>query len=210
MLIGKRLTPEEQVSKWRSTIRAQERQLDRQIRNLQMEEEKVKKSLKAAAKRPDARASCVLLAKELVRSRKAKDRMYTSKAQLNSMVMQLQQMMATAKVAGTLKKSTEVMKLVNNLMKLPEIGATIQEMSKEMMKAGIIDEMIQDAIEMQDDEEIEEEAEFEVNKVLFEVTDGMLGAAGPVGAPLPVDGETEEEPAEMDKMESRLAALRAS
>ncbi len=35
-----------------------------------------------------------------------------------------------AKVAGSLSKSTEVMKIVNNLMKVPELARVMQEMSK--------------------------------------------------------------------------------
>lgn len=35
---------------------------------------------------------------------------------------------------GHLSKSAEVMKLVNNLMKAPEVAATMQEFSKEMTK----------------------------------------------------------------------------
>lgn len=45
---------------------------------------------------------------------------------------------ATAKVVGTLAKSTEVMKLVNSLLKVPEIHATMQDMSKEMLKVGSV------------------------------------------------------------------------
>jgi charged multivesicular body protein 3 len=78
------------VKKWRQTIRTQERELDKQIRGIETEEVKVKRNIKQAAKRKDT-ASCKLLAKEILRSRKAKDRLYTSKAQLNSLVMQLQQ-----------------------------------------------------------------------------------------------------------------------
>ena len=37
-----------------------------------------------------------------------------------------------------------------------------------------------------DDEELEDEADAEVDKVLFELTDGKLGQAGKVGADLPV------------------------
>lgn len=37
-----------------------------------------------------------------------------------------------------------------------------------------------------DDEELEEEADEEVDKVLFELTDGKLGQAGRVGGELPV------------------------
>ncbi len=39
-------------------------------------------------------------------------------------------------------------------------------------KAGLIDEMLQDTMEAMDDDEIEEEAEEEVNKVLFSITNG--------------------------------------
>ncbi|KAJ3219314.1 Charged multivesicular body protein 3 [Dinochytrium kinnereticum] len=161
----------QKVKKWRQSIRTQERELDKQLRGIESEEIKVKRNIKQAAKRNDV-ASAKLLAKEIVRSRKAKDRLHTSKAQLNSLVMQLQQQLAAAKMTGSLKKSTEVMKLVNGLVKLPEIHQTMQEMSMEMMKAGIISEMMDDAIESLDEEGLEEEADAEVDKVLGELTDG--------------------------------------
>ena len=41
---------------------------------------------------------------------------------------------AIARTVGHLSKSAEVMKLVNNLMKAPEMAATMQEFSKEMTK----------------------------------------------------------------------------
>jgi len=37
-------------------------------------------------------------------------------------------------VAGALQKSTEVMKAMQSLVKIPEIQATMRELSKEMMK----------------------------------------------------------------------------
>lgn len=41
---------------------------------------------------------------------------------------------AIARTVGHLSKSAEVMKLVNNLMKAPEVAVTMQEFSKEMTK----------------------------------------------------------------------------
>lgn len=76
------------VKKWQQDIRAQNRGIERQIRSIEREEAKVKASIKQVAKRGDTK-SCKSLAKELVRSRKHKDRLYTSKAQLNSVSMQL-------------------------------------------------------------------------------------------------------------------------
>ncbi|ORZ18287.1 Snf7 family, partial [Lobosporangium transversale] len=197
------------VRKWRRDINAQQRALDRQKRGIEVEENKAKLMIKQMAKKGDIR-TCKILAKELVRSRRQKDRIVTSKAQLNSISMQLQHQLATLKIAGTLQKSSEVMGLVNSLVKLPEISITMREMTKEMMKAGIIDEMLEETMESLDDEEVEEEAEEEVNKVLFQITDGLLGEAPLAAGKLPTVGleEEEEEPA-LDDMQRRLEALKS-
>lgn len=55
---------------------------------IQREEEKVKRSLKEAAKKGD-KDVCRMLAKELVQSRKAVARIYTTKAHLNSIQSQM-------------------------------------------------------------------------------------------------------------------------
>ncbi|KAL1924264.1 uncharacterized protein VTP21DRAFT_7299 [Calcarisporiella thermophila] len=201
--------PEEMVRKWRQQIRTEERHLNRQLQNIEREEVKVRQTLKTLAKKNDVR-SCRMLAKEIIRTRKQKDRLYTSKAQLNSILMQLQHQMALVKVSGTLSKSTEVMHLVNELVKLPQISKAMQDMSMEMTKAGIMEEMIQDTLESLDDEEVEEEAEEEVSKILFEVTDGLLGEAGQVGAPLEIpELPVEEDELELDEMQARLQALKS-
>ena len=94
-------------------MRAEERKLDRQITSegcapgchldgpppwltpppptpeIKNEETKVKQSVKQAVKRGDT-STAKMLAKEIVRSRKATARLYTSKAQMNSVVMQMQ------------------------------------------------------------------------------------------------------------------------
>jgi hypothetical protein len=49
-----------------------------------------------------------------------------------------------------------------------------------------MEEMMEDVLEMDEDEELEEEADGEVDKILFELTDGKLGMAGSVSAELPV------------------------
>lgn len=52
------------------------------------------------------------------------------------------------------------------LIRLPEVAQTMQELSKEMMRAGIIEEMLDDTMSsMEDEEEMEEAAQTEVDKV---------------------------------------------
>lgn len=43
---------------------------------------------------------------------------------------------AVVRVAGALQKSTDVMKAMQSLIKVPEIQATMRDLSKEMMKVG--------------------------------------------------------------------------
>lgn len=49
-----------------------------------------------------------------------------------------------------------------------------------------MDGMMEDMLDAQEDEEIEQEADAEVDKVLFDLTNGKLGQAGTVGTELPV------------------------
>ncbi|CAH7674843.1 Snf7-domain-containing protein [Phakopsora pachyrhizi] len=205
-------TPEEKVKKWQSKIRTEERQMDRDIRSIEQSQNKVKVQLRQLASKNDIK-NCKILAKEIVRSNKQKERLYTSKARLNSIRMQLQHQLATLKVTGALQKSTEIMKLSNSLIKLPELNQTMQEMSKEMMKAGILSEMVEDAIDGldEDEEELEEEAEQEVQNVLFEITDGKLGQMGGVGGKLPTQETTtavaEEDLEDVERMQAQLNGL---
>lgn len=55
---------------------------------IQREEDKVKRSLKEAAKKGD-KGVCTILAKEVIRARKAISKINTSKAHLNSIQLQM-------------------------------------------------------------------------------------------------------------------------
>ncbi|EAU84830.1 vacuolar sorting protein Vps24 [Coprinopsis cinerea okayama7 len=181
-------TPEEKVRAWQAKLRAESRQLDREMRQLDMATSKAQQSVKQLATKGDVK-SARILAKEVVRSKKQKDRLSVSKARLASIGNQLQQQLAMMKVTGTLQKSTEIMKLSNSLVKLPQISQTMREMSMEMTKAGIMEEMLEDTLDMDEDEELEEEADAEVDKVLFELTNGKLGQAGTITNELPTADE---------------------
>ena len=217
-LFGKAPDPKEQVQEWGKKIRKEGYNLDRQINAIKREEMKVTKSLKEAAKKGD-KDVCHILAKEIINSRKAVTRLYTAKANLNSVQLQMKNQLATVKVAGALSSSAEVMKSMNALVKLPETQKTMMELSKEMMKAGVIEEMLEDTMEGLDaEEEMEEAAQEEIDKIIFELTTGKLGEAptavkdtlpAPVASkPMPAE-ESEESEGELEEMQSRLEALRS-
>merc|ERR1712212_478763 len=113
--------------------------------------------------------------------------------------MQMKGQLATIRLAGAMQSSAEVMASMQQLVKLPEIQKTMMDMSREMMKAGIIEEMM------------------EVDMILFELTAGKLGDAPEAvkdtlpALPTPAKAEPEEEESdgELEDMQSRLEALRS-
>ncbi len=161
--------------------------------------------------------SVKVLAKEILSTRKAKERMLTAKAHLNSVTMHISSTAAMNKVAGAMAKSTAVMSAMSSLRNVPELQATMRAMSIEMEKAGIIEEMMDDAMAMTESADAEELADEEVNKVVSEITAGMFVGVEPTPTALPASaaaveaGETAEPPAtddpELEAMRKRLAAL---
>jgi len=201
-------TPEERVKAWQSKLRTEQRKLDRDMRQLDQAIRQGRSQIKQHAQRGDTKSARVM-AREVVRSAKQKDRLSVSKARLGSINLQLTQQLAMSKVTGSLQKSTEIMKLSNNLIKLPQVAQTMREMSMEMTKAGVMEEMMDDTLEEEADEEVEEAADAEVEKVLFEITDGKVGQLPAVGGELPTDQVEEDEDTEraMEQYREQLNGL---
>lgn len=155
-------------------------------------------------------------AKELLRIRKQSNRLATSKAQLQSVQMQVNEAFSVRKIEGSIKASTGIMKDVNSLVRLPELTGTMRQLSQELMKAGIIEEMVGDVIP--DDDLLEgedEEAETEVDKVLGEILEGKLGKdkvdQTPAGEPAALEQEEDvgEQEATLEEMRGKLEALKS-
>ncbi|KAL8525366.1 hypothetical protein ACS0TY_014843 [Phlomoides rotata] len=210
--------PQQLLKDWQRRLRQECRNIERQIRDIQREEKNVQKAIKQAAKRNDM-GSAKSLAKEIVRSRKTVNRLFENKAQLNSISMHLGESVAVARTVGHLQKSAEVMKLVNNLMKAPEVAITMQEFNKEMTKAGVVEEMMSDALDSAlDSEDIEEETEEEIEKVLTAIA-GETAAQLPEAAirkeklKQPASSQDEEENVddeeELEEIRARLARVRS-
>ena len=78
--------PKKQVTEMTGVLRRETRAIERQIRDIERQQDKTKVMLKQNAKKGD-KAACRILAKEIVNSKKAISRMYQSKAQLNSVMV---------------------------------------------------------------------------------------------------------------------------
>ena len=155
------------------------RSLDRDIALLRQTEAKTKTLILQASRRAQRNPSQAtqaaqdtrVFARELIRTRKQSARLATSKAQLESVGMQVREAFSVRKIEGSIRASTGIMKDVNTLVQLPELTGTMRELSQELVKAGIIEEMVEDTLP-DDTLEAEDEEEAEVDKVLGEVLQG--------------------------------------
>ncbi|KDD72601.1 hypothetical protein H632_c3138p1, partial [Helicosporidium sp. ATCC 50920] len=144
--------------------------------DLQREEKLGVKQVKEAATRGDL-VSAKIIAKQLVNARGAITRLATQKATLVALSAQMSEQLAVARVAGTLKASGETMRLVNDLVKVPQLAAGMRELSREMFKAGVLGEMVDEALDSAvDTEAVEEESAEAVDKVLAEVAGETVAA----------------------------------
>lgn len=137
---------------------------------------------------------------------------------MTSVGHQIDQAFAMRKIQGSIKNSTIIMKDVNTLVKLPEISGTMRELSQELVKAGIMEEMVDDMLPDQELLEGEdEEAETEVDKVLSEILKDRVqtpGAQVPSEPVVPVEAQPEEEDEigseeMLAQMRGRLEALKS-
>merc|ERR1712083_586914 len=109
------------------------------------------------------------MAKSIVQQDKQMGQFYATKAQMNSVCLQIKEQQATLKMAKAMKQSASVSKMMGRLVKLPELQQTMMKMSMEMQKNGLIQEMVDDAIDDAmglDDDDVDEE----VDKVIMEIT----------------------------------------
>ncbi|KAJ4296655.1 Vacuolar protein-sorting-associated protein 24 [Kalmusia sp. IMI 367209] len=195
---------------WKPTPEEQKRKCNALTKNFILQSSKRAQRNPSMAKQ--ANQDVRTFARELIRVRKQSGRLQTSKAQLQSVQMQVNEAFSVRKIEGSIRASTGIMKDVNSLVRLPELTGTMRELSGELMKAGIIEEMVGDTLDdsaLMEDED--EEAEGEVDKVLSEILKDRLPASKASEEVLPaapVEEEEEENQEEMlAQMRSRLQAL---
>lgn len=216
--------PKEQAREWKRKLNKEIRSLDRDITSLKRAEDKAVAECKKLASTGNVKAAKIL-AKEIVNTRKSAERMHAAKAQLNSVQMQLQTTVSMLKVQGIMGKSVEIMQVMNQLVNIPELSATMRDMAKEMERAGLIDELIGETMESLDAEGVDTQADAQVDQVLRELTQGILdgASAAPTAAvpkkaapaaaassTLPVapqEGEMVDDSDEISEMRARLQEL---
>lgn len=202
-------------------IRGETRQLDRDIKKIHQEEEQLKKQIEAHAKAGNT-AGVQTLAKQVVQSRKAAERLEKVKGNLNTTSTHLTVAASSASVAASMKTSANVLKEVGGVLNAPELQTSMESMRREMAKAQAAEDIIDEGFAAFDDED---EVDAEMNRVLEELevdTQLMMAEPGKIPAYLaPAAAAGYAAPAataapalaapvpENDALAARLAALQA-
>lgn len=105
------------VRELQTQLRREQRKLERDIACIQQKSKQCELDVKKYAKTGNIDAAKVL-AKEIAASRKAINRLYQAKAQINSITMELENQVAMAKMASALSQSTSVMQTMSKLVKV--------------------------------------------------------------------------------------------
>jgi len=220
MFGGKKVDPVDQAKQWKKEIQKQVRHMDRDIQNIKRSEQRSLNECKALAKK-NRLGAVKILAKEIANTRKTIERMHMAKAQLNSVSSTLQTSISMLKMQGVMSKSAEVMTAMNKLVNVKEIAETMGTMAREMEKAGYVEEIIGETMESVGPEGLDAEADAEADRIVAEITGGVLSSATaaptaavktaataePVAAAAEEEAPVEEETHATDDLMSRLQAL---
>ena len=169
-MFKKKVDPIEQAKAWKQSIRAQKRELERSQRRIEREEEKLKIRVKQVIKEGGSEAGLPLV-RELVNSRKAKSKILKTCTQLDSLVREIDLQIAQVKVCGVFQQSVQVTHLINQFVKVPELQQSMASLQMEMEKAGVMSEMMDEAMELneEDPEDAEVAAKLVYNQIVSEI-----------------------------------------
>ena len=148
--------------------------------------------------------------------------MYEVRAAMTTMLNQIAQQAALLKVAGTLTRSADIMSSLNSIASMQRMSNEMDNIAKEMIKAGLVEDAFQ---AVTDAEDMEAETETETTRLLMEIIPNMpdaprelaLGVCGSKAKliadveqndlPVPPASITAEEESEMTLLQARAGAL---
>ena len=165
---GKKPTTKDAAKGAKREITRSQRDLDRERASLEREEKKIERDIKKYAKDGNQKA-VKMMAKQLIQTRKQRDRLIGMKVQMGAIKNQTTQMAASAAMVGAMQTAGRAMTSANKAVDIQGLQQTLQQFQMESEKADFVQESMEDMMDMFDEEEDEEEADEVMNKVLDEI-----------------------------------------
>lgn len=168
---GKKLTPQERLRKNQRALEKTQRELSREVTKLQQQEKKLISEIKKSAKLGQI-SSAKIQAKDLIRTKSYISKFNSMKAQLQAISLRIQSVRSNQQMAMSMRDATRLLGGMNRSMNLPQLSRIAQEFAKENdlmdQKQEFMDDAIDDAMAMDEDELGEEE---QIDEILSKVLD---------------------------------------
>jgi len=155
---------------------------------------KVQAELKKAVKEKQDKAILRIYAGQVAQSRKMKGRLLMNKAKIQGLIYSIQSMFANMRMTQVMAGTSDVLKQISGLMNIKEMNKTMQELQKSMMQFGLINEMVEDAMENMDGD-----ADTDTNE--NELDDIIASVEKPIGTKIVAQNQAEEHKDDNDLME---------
>mmetsp|Transcript_34397 Transcript_34397/g.62810 ORF Transcript_34397/g.62810 Transcript_34397/m.62810 type:complete len:224 (+) Transcript_34397:165-836(+) len=161
--------PKETAKEVKKTTRQGEREISREINSLDREEKRLVAEIKKTARTGNQGATKVL-AKQLVRLRAQRGRMYGARATVAAVGHQATAMRTQLAVAGAVGNMAGALRQMNAQMDPTRQQAVLQEFARQAEIANVREEMLDDALtDALDGEGVEEGADEVVSSVLASI-----------------------------------------
>ena len=138
-LLGRRMTPGEQLKKNQRALNMAMQELDRE------QQEKIIADIKKMAKQGQMDA-VKIMAKDLVRTRRYVKKFMLMRANIQAVSLKIQTLKSQNAMAQAMKGVTKAMGNMNKQMKLPEIQKIMMEFEKQSEIMDMKEEMMSDTI----------------------------------------------------------------
>ena len=193
-------------------VRSGQRDLEREIRDLDRQEKQVMAELKQRARapgvNPQSDTALKALAKQLVNVRANRTKLFSAKAHLGAVGMHASSMASQVAAATAVGSVTTAMASANSAMNAGDTAKIMAQFQRENERLQVKEEMMNDALaDAFDNDEMEEEADNVTNQVLAELGVELDTKFGGLNAPMakPQGMSVEEQ----DALESVLPDLKA-
>jgi len=199
----------------RREVRSSQRDMDREIRELDKQEKQVTLELKQRAKTPGVNptkdSALKALAKQLVAVRQQREKLYAAKAHIGAVGMHASSMASQVAAASAIGSVTTAMSAANKAVDTKEMTKIMGEFMKQNETLTVKEEMMNDAlIDAFDNEEMEDEADNITSQILaelgVEMDSKLVGLDAPMQKPVAEDTLS---PAEQEALDAALPDLKA-
>ncbi|CAK63923.1 unnamed protein product (macronuclear) [Paramecium tetraurelia] len=204
------MTKEELRDKQRSMnkeLQKEMREIERQNFQIEQARKKAEDLLQKEIKKGDKADKFIkqTYAKQVITCQKQKERNLLNKGKIQNVMYGIDNMFANIKMAQAMGCISNVMKDINKLMNIKEISATMQDLQKEMMKMGIVQEQMDDAMENMNDDVDLGDMQSQADDLIYQIESQQ---AGP-NKQLPQQQQMKQQEAnqDLDDFEKKLQQL---